>query len=57
MAVDKAMSKALTRRRARPPSAVLRLAGVAYGAVLLAVTVLPIRWSYFPCSGEARGDS
>jgi hypothetical protein len=57
MAVDKATSKALTRRRARPPSAVLRLAGVAYGAVLLAVTVLPIRWSYFPSSGEARGDS
>lgn len=45
MAVDKAMSKAFTRRRrVRPPNALLRLAGLAYGALLLAVTVLPIRW-------------
>jgi glycopeptide antibiotics resistance protein len=46
MAVDKATSKAPIRhRRARPPSAVLRLLGVAYGALLLAVTVLPFRWA------------
>jgi glycopeptide antibiotics resistance protein len=45
MAVDKATSKAFTRRpRARPPSVALRLVGVAYGALLLAITVLPIRW-------------
>jgi hypothetical protein len=44
MAVDKATSKMLTRRRARPPSGVLQLAGVAYGALVLVVTLLPIRW-------------